>query len=490
MKQRRIALTVLLLLPPAFTAPSLMAQPASIAEAQSEPETDLLAKGAYLARVGDCEACHTVAGHKPYTGGYIFHLPMGDIVSGNITPSVRYGIGSWSEKDFARAIRKGVLPDGRHLYPAMPYTSYALITDEDIHALYVYFRHVTAVDETPSQKSALKFPFNLPGLMTGWNLLNARQHPFTPDPGLDEQQNRGKYLAKGLAHCSTCHTPRTQILGENMNQYLAGTYVQNWHAPNITSDPISGLGRWSNDELAAYLKTGHADGKAQAGGPMAEAVEQSFHYLSNRDIEAIVAYLRTVPPIRVQGQKSPAWAVTEPARAEHWEVIEAGQGKADQSDYRNTTTTEGATLYNTNCASCHGISGEGSKDHIFPSLTQNSAVGSHDPTNLVMAISDGIHRQDIDYRTVMPAFSRDNQAIHNWLTPAQIASVANYVTTRFGKENANLTAAEVTHITSRTENDVPFVVRNAALLTISALLVGLVSLACLIRWIVRHSRSP
>ncbi|UMM63846.1 cytochrome c [Aristophania vespae] len=479
---------------------SLLALPLSLmtlgpAVAQTAPQSNavsenaLIARGQYLAHAGDCAACHTVSGHKLYSGGYSFHMPMGEIVSGNITSSKKFGIGTWSEKDFANAVRKGILPNGRHLYPAMPYTAYANITDDDIHALYVYFQHVPAVETAPEKKSQLKFPFNLPGLMTVWNFLYAKQQPFQPDPTLNSEENRGKYLVEGLGHCSTCHTPRNQMLSEDMGKFLTGAYVQNWHAPNITSDAVSGIGGWSDQELFSYLKTGRAVGKSQAGGPMAEAIVQSFQYLTDHDIKAIISYLRKVPAVRTPGQTSTSWSVTKP-KEDKWNHYETGGSKNDQPGYRDISTLNGAMLYNNNCAACHGINGEGSEDHIFPSLTQNSAVGADDPTNLVMSIYEGIHRQGVDYKAVMPAFSQQYQAIHNWLSPAQIAAISNYVTERFGQGNAHLKAADVNYITSRATDTAPFLIRNAAILAAIGIVTGVVILILLFVMISKSRRRP
>lgn len=427
-------------------------------------DSDLVARGEYIARAGDCAACHTTGNGKAFAGGYAFHMPMGTIYSSNITPSQEFGIGGWSEEAFARAVRKGVRPDGTHLYPAMPYTAYATVTDEDMQALYAYFmERVEPVDEAAVQQTELEFPFNMPGTMAAWNLLFARGKPFTPDPNLTDAQNRGKYLADGLAHCSTCHTPRNALMAEKGGSYLAGGTVDGWFAPNITSDHISGVGGWSDDELATYLRNGHVEGKGQAGGPMADAVENSFRFLTDDDAHAIAAYLKTVPPIREQGQTIPDYAVTK-AQPVDWTSFESSPNLSDTPQHIDDSTTDGALLYNVNCAACHGISGQGSDDHYFPSLTQNSAVGSANPQNLVMVMVDGIHREGADGKAVMPAFAPENQVIHTRLSNDQIASVANYVSATFGAGGAGLTGADVSTI--RSGGEAPFLIRHAATLAI------------------------
>ncbi|MBF9000857.1 cytochrome c [Vibrio nitrifigilis] len=450
-------------------------------------QSNLIQRGQYLATAGDCTACHTSNETKPYAGGYPFNMPMGKIISSNITSSKQFGIGNWTEQQFADAVRKGVRPDGSQLYPAMPYTSYSNITDQDMQALYAYFQSVPAIDEAPKQKTELSFPFNLPGLMWGWNLMFAHGTPFKPDDTLSVEQNRGKYLVEGLAHCSTCHTPRNQMMAEDSSEFLAGAHVDGWFAPNITSDKISGIGGWSDAELASYLKNGHAVGKAQAGGPMADAIQHSFRFMTDNDIHAIVSYLKSVPAHRITGQSDASWSVSK-AKPVSWTKYEPGNSASNTKAYTDFSTTNGANLYSDNCAACHGANGEGSDDHTIPSLTNNTAVGGSDPTNLVMAITHGIHRQGADGKAVMPAFGEQQQVIHSWLTAGQIAAIANYVTDHFGQRNASLTAQQVTNI-QQGSGDIPFLVQNAKAITIIAIVIVLVIIVVLVRKLKRNKEQ-
>ncbi|WP_339115458.1 c-type cytochrome [Thioclava sp. GXIMD2076] len=450
-------------------------------------QDDLVARGEYLAKAGDCTACHTTKGGEAMAGGYVFKMPMGTIISSNITPSKTNGIGNWTEEQFARALREGVSADGRRLYPAMPYTSYSNITDDDMKALYAYFQQaVKPVDADPVRKTELDFPFNLPGEMAAWDLLYANGKPFTPDPKLNDQQNRGKYLVDGLAHCSTCHTPRNSMMAEESDKFLSGAVVDGWMASNITPDKNSGIGGWSEDEIATYLKTGHVEGKAQAGGPMADAVEHSFQHLTDEDTHAIAAYLKTIPAIATSKTAQPAYSYGKVSPVD-WTQYEPGEGASDTNDYTDTSTTNGPLLYNVNCAACHGINGEGSDDGHFPSLTQNTAVGAETPDNLVMAIVDGIHRESADGNAVMPAFAPETQVIHTGLDNDQIAAVSNFVTAQFGRGDAGLTGSKVASI--RAGAPLPFLLKNAAALAIIGFVIGALVIIALIFWVVKRSRK-
>lgn len=430
----------------------------------NESEQDLVKRGEYLSRAGDCIACHTQEhGGKPYAGGYEFPMPMGKIISSNITPSKTFGIGNYSEQDFNRAVREGVAPDGTRLYPAMPYTEYSKITDEDMHALYAFFmKGVTPVDEKPSEETVLKFPFNLPGVMRVWNALFLNTDTFKPSPEASDEVNRGHYLVDGLAHCTSCHTPRNDMLAVDNSKYLEGATVGGWYAPNLTSDPVSGIGNWTNQELVQYLRTGHVEGKAQAGGGMAEAVQNSFQYLNDKDLNAIAAYLKTVKPVRNAQQTSPSFAADK-AKEDNWQDYEFPIGdNASPSRHDNLSNLNGASLYNSACAACHGRSGEGTPDQVIPSLTRNTAVGAELPNNVVMAITQGIHRESQGNMASMPAFGTEAERITSALSPSQIASVTNYVMGQYGKGDPKITAQDVLQIQQGGGSS--FLIRNAALL--------------------------
>ena len=221
-----------------ITCSAAMAQGASLPNASlpnaslpnvSPANSDLVNRGAYIARAADCMACHG----EDYTGGSAIETPMGAIYSTNITPSKRYGIGQYTEADLKKALQKGRTPD-HLLYPAMPYPSYNGMTDEDISALFAYLQTVPAVDAAPDYQTKLPFPFNFRILMLGWNAINIPSSEKRD--GLTQTQQRGEYLVNNLEHCGTCHTPRNSTMGFDKKNYLSGAPLGNWHAPNITPD--------------------------------------------------------------------------------------------------------------------------------------------------------------------------------------------------------------------------------------------------------------
>jgi len=385
-------------------------------------------RGHYLALVGDCEACHTAPGGKAYAGGLAVATPIGSIFSTNITPSGTDGIGAYTLQQFNNALRKGVRQDGKHLYPAMPYTAYAQLNDADVRSLYAYFMDgVQPVDSRPPP-TRLPFPFDIRASMAFWNLMFLDKKPFTPDPAKSAQWNRGAYLARGLTHCSTCHTPRNFLMAEKPSHALAGASLGTWFAPNITPDADSGIGNWSNQEIIDYLQRGSAPGKGQAAGPMAEAIDHSLRHLTGADLAAIAMYLKSIP-----ARREPKVA----RAADTW-----GRPYADLASIRgqplpkNLDQMTGPQLYDAYCATCHQDRGQGSFDGGLPALFHNTATGRRNSNNLVMVILDGIAWRTDGSGVRMPGFARE-------LSDRQIATLGNYLTQHFGDSAATVTIDQV-----------------------------------------------
>ena len=372
----------------------------------------LIEQGKYLARAADCAACHTADGGVPYAGGRALVLPFGTLYSTNITPDKETGIGSYSDANFLDAVHKGVGRNNTNLYPAMPFASYTYMTDADALAIKAYLFSLQPVHATAPQNT-LRFPFNQRSLMALWAMLFNPDKRFEPRSARDPQWNRGAYLAEAMAHCGECHTPRNLMQALDERAKFSGAVQAGWRAYNITSNPKSGVGAWSEADLAHYLAVGHADGRGTATGPMGEAVDNSLQYLTQGDITAIVAYVRSVSGIATSDLPEPK---ASPAPASHTE------GVAASADSRGKEVYAGA------CAGCHDWTGV---SPVIPNATLTGVRSVNDPTaiNVVQIILTGAHRQVPDTQATMPAFG-------SAYSDEEIASLANYVTARFGAPSA------------------------------------------------------
>jgi mono/diheme cytochrome c family protein len=411
---------------------------AGICHAADAPDQTAAAinRGEYLATAADCGACHTAPGSKPFAGGLPIDTPLGTIYSTNITPSADFGIGRYTEEEFSRALRRGIRRDGANLYPAMPYTSYARFTEDDAHALYVYFTQAVKPVEQLAPPTQLPFPMNIRASMMAWNLLFLDSAAFVPDPHQSAEWNRGAYLVQGAAHCSTCHTPRGFLMQEKTSRALSGAQVGPWYAPNITSDPMSGIGRWTKEELAAYLRTGHLSGKAQAAGSMGEAVEDSFQHLAAADLDAIATYIKSVAAVH-----SPADDASRFTAGKMFSELGALRGR---DGIRSDTDADpsGAALFQGNCGSCHSAEGQGSKDGYYPSLFANSATGARNATNLVATILYGVDRTTSGRQAFMPGFG-GHATDANPLSDRDIVVLGNYVLAHYGSADTAVTEQQV-----------------------------------------------
>jgi fructose 5-dehydrogenase cytochrome subunit len=411
-----------------------------LASAQDAAADDAEIKhGEYLAIASDCAACHTAPGGKPLAGGLPIESPLGTIYSTNITSSQQYGIGRYSLQQFSEALRRGIRADGAHLYPAMPYASYALLTDQDVKALYAYFtKTVPAIDEPPAKTTSLAFPYNLRFSMAFWNALFLKAEPFTPDRSRSAVWNRGKYLVDGPAHCGECHTPRGFFMQQDRSRRFAGAVLGSWFAPNITPDANDGISAMGADELFRYLKFGKVAGKAQAGGEMGLAVQLSFSKLNDDDLKAIVAYVRSVPAIgdaETKARFAQGTPFTEVAKFR-------GVGAVSSSE---ALPGGAAQLFTANCASCHGIGAGGSRDGYFPSLFHNSALAAGAGRNLIATILFGIDRRTADGLAFMPGFGGKATDIAAF-TNEQVVELANYLLQHYGNAAYSVTPQMVEQV--------------------------------------------
>jgi mono/diheme cytochrome c family protein len=383
----------------------------SAAVAQRQPD---VSHGEYVYRLADCAACHTKPGGETLAGGLPLVTPMGTIYTTNITPDRDTGIGDYSFLDFVRAVRLGVRPDGTRLYPAMPYTSYAKMSDEDLQDLFGYLQKNIAPVKARAPATTLAWPYSMRWSLAFWNVVFLDSSHFTPDPSKDAQWNRGAYVAEALEHCGECHTPRRVTQSLNNSQKFAGAALQGWKAYNISTSKQSGIGGWSDDSLAAYLSTGHADGHSSASGPMAEAIDNSLRYANADDIHAIVAYLRTIPAIEntvAIAQNPPAATEAEPP---------AGLG---------------VDVFAGNCANCHDWSGKGVQSP-YASLLGSRTVNDPEATNLIAILLSGSSAPLPIQNAFMPPFAHGH-------SEDELAAVANFVNSYFGNGTSRVTAADI-----------------------------------------------
>jgi mono/diheme cytochrome c family protein len=427
---RRIGLTILALIGMAVLgAAAFFFWPArleDVSEARARVPVGAASvqRGEYIARAADCEACHTLGNGTRYAGGLPFHLPFGTIYATNITPDKETGIGEWSDAEFVRALRHGIDRDGRNLYPAFPYTAYALMSTEDALALKDYlFSLQPARSVTPAAE--LSFPFNQRYAMRAWNLLFKPSAGFRPDPQQSAEWNRGAYLVEGLGHCGECHTPRNMLFALDGDRKFAGAVTAGWKAYNLSSDKEFGIGAWSDQQIADYLSKGHAEGRGAASGSMAEAVEYSLRFLTPEDIRAMVAYLRTIPPQRAEGDVPVA---LDPP------LVKASTAFSPPPDEAKAASL-GLNLFQGACASCHGWNGEGLQ-HPHAALLGSQTVNDPRGTNLLQVILHGSHMKTNEGDVFMPSFS------HAYLD-TEIAALANYVIGHFGGKPSAITAADV-----------------------------------------------
>jgi mono/diheme cytochrome c family protein len=413
-----------------------VAHPASAAP-PLDAHGSLIVQGRYLVTAGDCISCHTRPDGEPFAGGRALNTPFGVIYSANITPARPAGIGAWTEQQFARAMREGIAADGRHLYPAFPYTAYTKVTDPDVHAIYAYLQSLRPVNYTPP-KNRMSFPFSMRTLLAGWNIMFFEEGRYLPNPSQSAEWNRGAYLTQGLGHCGACHTPRNFLGGERISAALTGgdyldeisdevvdnkitpmeeSTVRLWGSANLTPAP-GGLGAWSLEEIADYLKTGHS-ARAAAFGPMSEVIANSTGHLSNSDTHAIAVYLKSLPAAT---QGAPGKAAAGLRRA-------------------------GEIVYTTRCADCHLPTGLGmpraanaDASKTAPPLAGSAALQSPNPATLINIILYGAH-ETVQSEDSWPKMSGFELSVG--LDDEQIAALCSYVRSSWGNQAGAVDAAAV-----------------------------------------------
>ncbi|MBQ5942099.1 cytochrome c [Massilia sp. AB1] len=370
-----------------------------------------IARGAYLARAGDCIACHTARGGPAYAGGRALDTPFGRLHGPNLTPDRETGIGDWSADDFWNALHNGIGRDGRLLYPAFPYTNYTRVTRADSDALYAFFRSLPPVRQA-NRPHELDFPYNQQAMLAGWRLLYFRPAVFEARPARSAEWNRGAYLVEGLGHCSACHSTRNRLgaSGETLSGGLIPTI--GWYAPSLTAGSEAGLGDWNKEHIVALLGTGISP-RGSSTGPMAEVVARSLQHLTPEDLGAMAEYLKSLP-----ASEAPKPDVGEPASEQ--------------------LLAEGKRIYDAQCVDCHGADGKG-KQPAYPPLAGNRAVTLSPAVNAIRLVLNGGFPPGTTGNPRpygMPPYGHE-------LSDAQVAAVLTYVRASWGNAAPPVGAPDV-----------------------------------------------
>lgn len=398
------------------------------AMAEPRESSEMIARGAYLAAMGDCAACHSVPNRPAFSGGLRMEIPIGAIYTTNITPDPTNGIGNFTLADFDRALRFGVA-DGHTLYPAMPFTSYANTRPEDVEALYAYFRYGVPPASVPNRPNDIVFPLSMRWPLTYWRWMFApTPRPFAASADVDPAIARGAYFVDGMGHCGECHTPRAvtmQMKAANAAggaDYLAGAVIEGYFAPSLRSGGKGTLAEWSVADLAEFLRTG-TNARGAAFGSMSEVIAHSTQHMKPDDAVATARYLKTiVDPGATQ------------ARFAYDQATDAGlRSGADQA--------RGARVYLDNCAACHRPDGKG-YDRVFPPLAGNPVVLAANPASVISVVLKGAmtpRTAPTPAQFAMPSFA--------WrLSDEQVADVATFVRRSWGNDAGEVDARAVSSL--------------------------------------------
>ena len=382
---------------------------------------NILARGEYLARAGDCIACHTAPEGRIFAGGRAMPTPFGTLYSSNITPDRETGIGKWTAEDFYKAMHSGRFPDGGLMYPAMPFASYTKVTRADSQAIFAYLKSIPPVNQK-NREHDLRFPYNNRELILGWRTLFFTEGEYKPDPDKSAEWNRGAYLVEGLGHCGMCHSPINALGGTSQSDAFKGGLIpmQNWYAPSLTSNREAGLGDWSIKDITDLLQTGVST-RGVVYGPMAEVVHNSLQYLSDEDTKAMAVYLKSIAELTSHPQASSTLPTTE----------------------SSLLVSLGKTVYDARCGSCHGAHGEGKPPH-WPPLANNQSIETESAVNPIRMVLNGGYPPGTEANPRpygMPPFA-------GILSDNEVAAVVSYIRTAWGNRGAPVSAREANELRS------------------------------------------
>lgn len=376
-------------------------------------------KGEYLARAGDCIACHTQPGGKLFAGGRAMLTPFGTLFSSNITPDAETGIGAWTAQSFYTMMHTGRSPDGGLLYPAMPFGSYTKVSRADSDAIFAYMKSVPPI-RAANKPHDLRFPYNNRSLILGWRTLYFQEGEYQPDHAKSEEWNRGAYLVQGLGHCAMCHSAINALGGSSESKAFQGGLIpmQNWYAPSLTSNKEAGLGEWSVDEIGSLLRTGVSP-RGAVYGPMAEVVYNSLQHMTDADTRAMSIYLKSL------GEGTPPGpAISNLSLAESSLLMRLGQ-----------------TVYDGQCASCHGAQGRGTPPH-YPPLAGNPSIQMESAVNPIRMVLNGGYPPGTAGNPMpygMPPFAQT-------LSDDEVAAVVTYVRLAWGNRGTAISARQANEL--------------------------------------------
>jgi mono/diheme cytochrome c family protein len=391
------------------------------APGEAAPAPALVQQGEYLARAGDCIACHTTPGGELFAGGRAMPTPFGTLYSTNITPDSETGIGKWTAGQFYTLMHKGRSPDDGLIYPAMPFGAYTRVTRQDSDAIFAYLGAVPPV-HAPNRPNELRFPYNNRSLILGWRTLFFQEGEYQPDNTKSDEWNRGAYLVQGLGHCSMCHSPINALGGSSESRAFEGGLIpmQDWYAPSLTSNKEAGLGEWSIKDISDLLRTG-VSARGAVYGPMAEVVHNSLQYMTDEDTRAMAVYLKSLD----QGRPLEALVSTLPT-AESSLLVRLGQ-----------------TVYEAHCATCHGAEGRGMPPD-YPPLAGNQSIQMASAVNPIRVVLNGGY----------PPGTADNPMPHGMppfaqtMSDDEVAAVVSYIRSSWGNRGDAVSARQANELRS------------------------------------------